>query len=122
MFFVLRLFIVLIIVVGVVCQMGNNNIITSSIVATCCYGFSMILMDFYADLKNNKKMKRIINNEVTQCKNCKSHIEYTSDELKKGDETYYVYGEENKSYYTYIVCPVCNNIIKIKDLTFNEKN
>lgn len=62
-------------------------------------------------------MINIINNQVVYCKNCNKYIEYTVDEIKKDVETYYVYGEENKAYYTYISCPICNNILKIKELS-----
>ena len=51
----------------------------------------------------------------TYCPSCKKFILYNKDDIKIGENIYYVYGsEENYDFYRYVNCPICNSEIKFK--------
>ena len=62
-------------------------------------------------------MKNVLGNNVVYCKHCKKFIEYTKDEIQKGEDVYYVYGcEENYETYKFVSCPLCDKELRLISL------
>lgn len=60
-------------------------------------------------------MATLLSNKVDYCPKCKRFVEYDKEDVKRGEEVYYVYGcEENWAEYKYINCPKCGKEIKLK--------